>query len=135
MTLWSIARSPLIMGGDLTKLDAGTRSLLTNDEVIAVDQRSRAGHELFNRDGQVAWVADVPGSSDKYVALFNIRDQGAATRPDMAVAVRFADLGLPGRCRVRDLWAKKNLGVFASQFAPAIAWHSAGLYRVSPEQE
>jgi hypothetical protein len=136
ITLWSIARSPLIMGGDLTKLDAATRSLLTNDEVIAVDQRSHGGHEMFNRNGRVVWVADVPGSGDKYVALFNIRDKGEEEyRPGLPVAVRFADLGLKGRCRVRDLWAKKDLGVFAGQFAPVIAWHSAGLNRVSPEQE
>jgi len=135
MTLWSIARSPLIMGGDLTKLDAATRSLLTNDEVIAVDQRSRGGHELFNRDGQVAWAADVPGCGDKYVALFNVRDRVATDRPGLPVAVRFADLGLAGRCSVRDLWEKRNLGEFAGEFAPVIAWHAAGLYQISPAQE
>ena len=135
MTLWSIARSPLIMGGDLTKLDAATRSLLTNDEVIAVDQRSRCGHELFNRDGQVAWAADVPGCGDKYVALFNVRDRVATDRPGLPVAVRFADLGLAGRCSVRDLWEKRNLGEFAGEFAPVIAWHAAGLYQISPAQE
>ena len=64
MTLWSIARSPLIMGGDLTRLDDFTRSLLTNDEVVAVDQRGRGGHELFHHDGQIAWIAEVPGSGD-----------------------------------------------------------------------
>ena len=135
MTLWSIARSPLIMGGDLTKLDVATRSLLTNDEVIAVDQRSRGGHELFNRDGQIAWAADVPGCGDKYVALFNVRDRVAPDRPGLPVAVRFADLGLAGQCRVRDLWARKDLGEFAGQFAPVIAWHAAGLYRISPAQD
>ena len=75
MTLWSIARSPLIMGGDLTKLDDFTLALLTNDEVIAVDQHSAGGRQLFNRDNLIGWVADVPGSMDKYVALFNARDR------------------------------------------------------------
>jgi hypothetical protein len=135
MTLWSIARSPLIMGGDLTKLDAFTRSLLTNDAVIAVDQHSRGGHELFNRDGQIGWVADMPGLGGKYVALFNVRDRVAPDRPGLPVTVRFAELGFSGRCRVRDLWAKKDLGAFANEFAPTIAWHGAGLYCILPVQE
>jgi hypothetical protein len=74
MSLWSMARSPLIMGGDLTKNDAWTLSLLQNDEVIAVNQKSSNNRQLFNRNGTIGWVADVPGSRDKYLALFNTRD-------------------------------------------------------------
>ena len=74
MSLWAIARSPLMMGGDLTKNDAFTLSLLTNDEVLAVNQNSANGRQLFNRDGLIGWVADVPNSRDKYLALFNTRD-------------------------------------------------------------
>ncbi len=81
MTLWCIARSPLIFGGDMTKLDDFTASLLTNDAVLTVDQRSEGNHELFHHDGLVAWIANVPGSSDKYVALFNTRDRSSATSP------------------------------------------------------
>jgi len=75
MTLWSIARSPLIHGGDMTRTDADTLALLTNDEVIAVNQRSEDNRPLFHRDGLVAWTARVPGSPDRYVALFNTRDR------------------------------------------------------------
>jgi alpha-galactosidase len=135
MTLWSIARSPLIFGGDLTRLDEFTLSLLTNEEVIAVDQTSSAGRELFNRDRLIGWVADVPDSADKYIALFNARDRvppGAdADRPGLPVILRWAELGFKGSCRVRDLWQRKDLGEFAGKFAPVIAWHGAGLYRIS----
>ncbi|MBN2370916.1 MAG: NPCBM/NEW2 domain-containing protein, partial [Vicinamibacteria bacterium] len=75
MTLWAIARSPLIHGGDMTKTDAATLALLTNDEVIAVNQRSEDNRTLFDRDGLVAWTASVPGSRDRYLALFNTRDR------------------------------------------------------------
>ena len=75
MTLWSIARSPLMHGGDMTKMDAFTLSLLTNDEVIAVNQHSDNNRPLFDRDDLVAWTADVPGSPDRYLALFNTRDR------------------------------------------------------------
>jgi hypothetical protein len=71
MTLWSIARSPLIMGGHLPKNDAFTLSLLTNDEVLAVNQHSANNRQLFRTNDLIAWVADVPDSADKYVALFN----------------------------------------------------------------
>lgn len=73
MTLWSIARSPLMHGGDLTKTDAETLALLTNREVLAVNQHSSENHQLFSRDGQIAWLARVPDSQDRYLALFNAR--------------------------------------------------------------
>ena len=135
MTLWSIARSPLIIGGDLTKLDDFTQSLLTNEEVIAVDQASSGGRQLFNHDRLIGWVADVPGSTDKYVALFNARDRvpsiPGADRPGLPVALQWAELGFKAPCRVRDLWRKEDVGEFANEFAPVVAWHGAGLYRIS----
>lgn len=75
MTLWSIARSPLMHGGDLLKTDAFTLSLLTNDDVLAVNQASANNRPLFDHDNLIAWIADVPGSPDKYLALFNACDQ------------------------------------------------------------
>ena len=75
MSLWSIARSPLMHGGDMTHTDDFTLSLLTNDEVLAVNQHSANNRQLFRTaDGLIAWVADVPGSPDKYLALFNTRE-------------------------------------------------------------
>ena len=134
MTLWSIARSPLIMGGDLTKLDAFTLALLTNEEVIAVDQSGGGGRQLFDRDNLIGWVAAAPGTGDKYVALFNARDRaGPAAGPaGTPVPVSLAELGFAGSCRIRDLWQQKDLGRFSGEFAPEIPWHGAGLYRVSP---
>jgi hypothetical protein len=85
MSLWSIARSPLILGADLTKLDDATLALITNDEVIAVDQDSANNRELFARDGFRGWIADVPGSTDKYLALFNLRPRPGQLNPDAAV--------------------------------------------------
>lgn len=73
MTLWCIGRSPLMMGGDMPDNDEFTLGLMTNDEIIAVNQNSTNNRQLFaiNNNTQYAWVADVPGSKDKYVALFN----------------------------------------------------------------
>lgn len=76
MTLWSIAKSPLMMGGHLPKNDAFTLALLTNDEILQVNQRSSNNRQLFRDGDLVGWVADVPNSKDKYVALFNARENG-----------------------------------------------------------
>ena len=75
MTLWSIARSPLMHGGDMTKMDDFTLSLLANPEVLAVNQASAGNRPLFDHGNLIAWIADVPGSPDKYLALFNARDR------------------------------------------------------------
>jgi len=133
LTLWSIARSPLILGADLTKLDDFTLALITNDEVIAVDQASTGNHELFHRDGFYGWVADVPGSTDKYLALFNTQDR-PLTSPEASqpVPVQLSELGFTGAAHVRNLWMHADLGTLTGEFAPAIPYHGAGLYRVSP---
>jgi len=80
ISLWSIAKSPLILGANLPKNDDFTLSLLTNDEVLAVDQFSTNNKQVFNQNNQAAWVADVPNSKDKYVALFNLSPAPVAGR-------------------------------------------------------
>ncbi len=76
MSLWAIGRSPLIFGGDMTKLDDLTKELLTNPEMLKVNQESTNNRQLFNNNNLIAWTADVPGSNDKYVALFNAQSKG-----------------------------------------------------------
>ena len=75
MTLFSIFRSPLMFGGDLPSNDEFTLSLLTNKEVLYVNQHSSNGRQLFRNDDLIAWVADDPGNGDKLLALFNAKDQ------------------------------------------------------------
>lgn len=75
MSLWAIVRSPLMFGGDMTQLDEFTRSLLTNDAVLEINQHSLNNQFLFDDDGLIAWIADVPNSTDRYLALFNARDR------------------------------------------------------------
>jgi len=139
MSLWSMARSPLMIGADLTKLDDFTLSLLTNDEVIAVDQNSIDNRELLERDGLYGWIADVPGSPDKYLAVFNTRAKPAggaqstdATSVSVSVPVKISELGFTDVANFRDLWTHQDLGPVTNEFAPVINYHGAGLYRVSP---
>jgi hypothetical protein len=135
MTLWSIARSPLMHGGDMTKTDDLTLSLLTNDEVLAVNQHSENNRQLFRTsDGLIAWVADVPGSADKYLAVFNTRTapKAAGKEATVPVQVKLAEVGFTGAARVRDLWAKKNMAAVTGDFAPEVAFHGAALFRLTP---
>jgi hypothetical protein len=127
MTLWCIFRSPLMMGGDLPALDSFTQSLLTNQEVVNVDQNSSGNRELFARGDQIAWTADVPGSRERYLAVFNLSGGSPA-----AVEVQWKQLGLNGNCAVRDLWRKTDVGTYRDRFAPKVSPHGAGLYRIKP---
>jgi hypothetical protein len=128
LTLWSIFRSPLMFGGDLPSNDAFTLSLLTNDEVLAVDQHSTSSHELFADGNQVAWVASVPNSGDKYLAFFNLDDHAPAT-----LGVKWTQLNLRGRCAVRDLWQRKDLGNPGAEFSAEVRPHGARLFRIHPD--
>ena len=125
MSLWAIARSPLIHGGDMTQMDAFTLSLLTNDEVLAVNQHSTHNRQLFRSGDLVAWVADAEGSADKYLAIFNTGAAGANVPVDLTV------LGFTGDAQVRSLWDQSDLGPYDGTFSPFIAPHGAALFRLS----
>jgi hypothetical protein len=127
ISLWSIARSPLMFGGNLPDNDEFTLSLLTNDEVLAVNQKASASRQLFAHDNQIAWIAVLPGSAARYVAVFNIGDG-----TDQEIRVNWSDLGLAGSCGVRDLWAKQDLGAVKDGRTFRIAPHASGFYRITP---
>ncbi|QXQ06782.1 glycoside hydrolase family 27 protein [Sphingosinicellaceae bacterium] len=124
MTLWSIARSPLIMGGDLRHLDAPTTALLTNPEVIAVNQASSANRPHFIEDHTRIWSARAPGG-DWYLALFN------TGKEPREVGIELSALGVTGAVSVRDLWQRRADGSARGRVARSIAPHGAGLYRLS----
>jgi hypothetical protein len=124
MTLWSMARSPLVAGTNLTKMDPATEALYTNPEVIAVDQHSRENRELFRRGSLVVWKATPEPGGGQYVAVFNLGDA------EQAVNYSWQDLGLgEGPHTVRDLWGRKDLGKAVSLKASLRA-HASVLYRV-----
>ncbi len=128
MTLWSIFRSPLMMGGDLIVFDNYTRTLLTNKEVIQVNQNSENSGQLFRDGEKIAWKADVPGSREKYLALFYTGDL-----PYSEISVSLGDMGFNTPCRVRDLWTRSETGTIETVLKVSLPAHGSGLYKVSPE--
>jgi hypothetical protein len=124
MTLWSMARSPLVAGTNLTKMDAATEALYSNPEVIAVDQHSRENREISRSGSVVVWSAIPEGGEGRYVAIFNLGD---AARE---VSYSWENLGLAGGSHaVRDLWARKELGP-ASSLKAGLPAHGVVFYRV-----
>ncbi len=75
MSLWAIGRSPLIFGGDMTRLDELTKEMLTNPEMLKVNQESINNRQVSRDRNLIVWTADIPNSKDKYVALFNAQSK------------------------------------------------------------
>lgn len=125
MTLWAIFRSPLILGGYLPENDSLTTRLITNEEVIAVDQHSTNNREIRNKEGEVVWMADQARTKVKYVALFNLDDESTKD-----ISVSWNELGLDGEQPVRDLWAKKDIGKFSNEIRVKVAPHGCRLLKV-----
>jgi hypothetical protein len=124
MTLWSIARSPLMYGGDMTRTDPATLALLTNDEVLEVNQRSTANRPLFDRDGRVAWAADVPGSPDRFLAVFNIRDRVRLTPENARFASGPVDGDVSSFAAVdADLRGGTRVFLYARPLDPSGEWN------------
>lgn len=127
VTLWAIGASPLYVGDDLTKLDALGRELLTNREVLAVQEAGRPLWQDAGGEAQV-WHADQADGS-LVVALFNLSDTKTQN-----VTARWEALGIVGAAQVRDLWSHTDLGTMSNQFSATLVPHSARLLRVTPGQ-
>ena len=104
LTLWSIARSPLILGANLTLLDAPTLALLTNRDLIKINQTATKSVEFLHRGNIVAWSADLP-NKETALAVFNPGDD------ILHVNLTFSEL-IPtlgsGPLHARDVWAGKD---------------------------
>src|SRR5215207_6903434 len=128
-TLWAISAAPFYIGNDMTKLDAYGVELLTNPEVIAVNQAGRPAQPVSTKTNRQVWYS-LNADSSYTVALFNL----GTTEANMTV--NWADLGLDGSAKVRDLWVKKDLGQFASGFTAAtVPPHGTRLLKVTPQKK
>ena len=124
MTLWAIFRSPLMMGGDLVTLDDWTKSLLTNRNVLAVDQHSTDNHPVINEPDTVVWTSRPESGKGTYVAVFNTGDT------ERTVSYEWAKLGLKaGSHKVVDLW-EHGKGGKAASLKVTLAPHASVLWRV-----
>lgn len=126
ISAWCLQGVPMLLGNDLTKLDEFTISLLTNDEVLAVNQ------DPLGRQGTVVTKIDSCGVLAKPLedgsiaaGLFNVTD--SLTRK---LSVKWTDLSITGKWIVRDLWRQKDLGTFENEFSADVPPHGVMMIRL-----
>lgn len=125
VSLWCMLSAPLLIGCDLAKLDDFTLNLLTNDEVIAVDQdpSGKQAQQVLKTDHYQIWVKELEDGS-KAIGIFNLSDE------DDLIQVNWSQLGVNDNQKVRDLWRQKDLGVFKTNFSTRVAAHGVTLIRI-----
>lgn len=127
ISLWALLSAPLLIGCDMTKMSPFTVSLLSNDEVLDVNQDplgKPAGRIALKGDTQV-WARNLEDGS-KAVGLFNLGEQPGK------VAVTWPDLGIKGKQIVRDLWRQGDLGAFDGKFQTTVPGHGVVLVKIRP---
>lgn len=127
VSLWSILAAPLIFSGDITRMDDFTLSLLTNDEVIEVDQDPMGipGFRVSKNGDLEIWVRPLEDGSHA-VGLFNRGES------ESRVTAYWTDLGFSGKYKVRDLWRQKDIGRFNGKFIARVPRHGVVLVRMWP---
>ena len=126
ISLWCLLCSPLLIGCDMTRMDDFTLGLLTNDEVLDVNQDplGRQAGRVAKNGALEVWAKDMEDGS-KVVGLFN-RGEG-----EMPVTAKWSDLGLTGKQLARDLWRQQDLGTFTDQFSATVSRHGVALVKIS----
>lgn len=135
MTLWSMARSPLMIGADLLSISDSTLSLLTNEEVLNVNQYSinnrqiiktkKVNHVTGKTQYYCIWQAEDPKTGAHYIALFNLADESAQVCYDLEWD------SLRDKYTLRDLWKKEDIGTISDKLCAKIEAHGAVLYKLT----
>jgi len=127
LTLWSVFRSPLMVGGDLKSSDEWTTALLTNPEVIEVDQHSVQSRPVITTEKTVVWLSEPASGRGYYLAVFNVS-------PDAErIHYGWKELGLTSaEYKIRDLWEHKDLGP-AKSIESRLRSHACLLYRLAAQ--
>jgi alpha-galactosidase len=126
MSLWSLAPSPLMLGANLPDNDEWTLSLLTNDEVIAVNQdpMGNSARRMVQTNNGEIWVKELK-NGDKAIGLFN---RGSVAQD---ITLDWESTGLAGQQTLRDVWSHKNLGRFNAKYSTQVPAHGAVLLRAA----
>lgn len=122
MTLWAVFRSPLFFGGELCLTDNYTLSLVTNPEVINVNQNSEKPLFVYNKGGIAVWQTKIENCTA--VAVFNLSDE------EKHYKLSFSDLGIENVRAVRDLWARKDIPKCENDVAVSLKPHSSAFFEI-----
>lgn len=122
MTLWAVFRSPLFFGGELRLTDNYTLSLVTNPEVINVNQNSEKPLLVYNKGGIAVWQTKIENCTA--VAVFNLSDE------EKHYKLSFSDLGIENVRAVRDLWARKDILKCENDVTVSLKPHSSEFFEI-----
>src|SRR5580698_1714193 len=122
LSLWALANAPIYLGGDLTKIDSFGKQLVTNDEVLAVDQAGKPATQVLDGDLEV-WVSEL-GNGSSYVGIFNMNATVTNAR------IPWSLLGFGHAIAARDLWAHRDLGPSLGVYSTALNGHASQLLHV-----
>ncbi|PYV73085.1 MAG: alpha-galactosidase [Acidobacteria bacterium] len=127
-SLWAMLAAPLIAGNDLTKMTPYTVEILTNREVIAVDQdpAGKQGFRIAQEGPFEVWMKPMADGS-RVVGLFNRQ------RTVEQMTVNFSQIGIHSVATVRDLWLKKDLGTFSGKYSAYVPSHGVVLVKIKGE--
>lgn len=123
MTLWCIFRSPLMFGGEMRNNDEWTLNLITNPEVLEVNQNSHGGEEIY-RDEKTIIRKAYDSEKNVIFAIFNISDS------ENTVTVNFDDFDFPISKTLRNLWKREDVSLTLSEMQFTVAPHGAVLYKI-----
>ena len=122
MTLWCMMRSPLMIGGEMTKNDDFTLKLLTNGEVLAIEKESWSAHPLFTTEEESAWIAPRRDGKGYYLALFNLSDE------ERTMTVSAKQQGLADSSEAMELWTGKKTAETGC-ISAKLAAHDAAVFQ------
>lgn len=122
MTLWAVFRSPLFFGGELRLTDNYTLSLVTNPEVINVNQNSEKPLFVYNKGGIAVWQTKIENCTA--VAVFNLSDE------EKHYKLSFLNLGIENVRAVRDLWARKDIPKCENDVTVSLKPHSSAFFEI-----
>ena len=125
MSMWSLMASPLFFSGDMTKLDDFTLNVLCNTEVIEVNQDplGKQARIVLQSDDHLILAKDMEDGSQA-MGLFN------ASEIETKITVKWSELGISGKHRVRDLWRQKDVGTFDDEYTIKVPRHGVVMLRI-----
>jgi alpha-galactosidase len=126
MALWALLAAPLLAGNDLRSMTAETKEMLTNGEVLAVDQDAKGvqGHRIWEEGPLEIWTRPLADQSQA-VGLFN------RSEADLKMTLDFKAIGFSGPAKVRDLWEHKDIGTVEDSYTVEVPKHGVVLVKVS----
>lgn len=126
ISLWSLLSAPLLIGCDMGQLDDFTLNLLTNDEVLAIDQDAsgKQAYKLIDKDSVQVWVKELK-DGNRAIGIFNLNS--TLKKPE----VNFTDIKVGNTLLLRDVWRQKDLGKFTNKFLCSIPAHGVVFLKAS----